>query len=504
MSGLKGLASDTIWYGLSSIVGRLINYFLVPLYTYVFLEGEYGIVTELYAYIAFLYIVYTYGMETVYFRFANQEDEKSIFNLCFSAIVTTSLLFSSILIIFGSDIAIILGYEGQQNVIYFLAAIITIDAVVAIPYARLRLENRAKKFALIKLGQVLITVFLNLFFYLLCYPIYCDWLLPQAQELVFTFFDDNFKIKYVFLSNMLANGTVLLFLTRELHDFKYTINFKKLKPILAYALPLGLMGLAGIINEMLSRTLLKYWLPDQFYPGQTSLEALGVFGACYKLSVFMLLGLQAFRYAAEPFFFAQAEKKDSPKTFATVMQGFVAFNAIVFMAVSLNLDPISQIFLSKASYREALFIVPFLLLAYFFQGIHYNLSIWYKLTDKTIYGAIITGIGAFITIILNYFLIPSMGYFGSAIATLVTFLSMMTLNYILGQIHHPIPYPIAKIAEYILLSCSLTALFYYSDFKHPIINIIVRNTCVVLFAGYIYLRERKEIAGKMILGIKLP
>jgi len=504
MAGLKGLASDTVWYGLSSIIGRLINYFLVPLYTYVFLEGEYGIVTELYAYIAFLYIVYTYGMETVYFRFANQEDEKSIFNLCFSSLVTTSVLLSSILIFFGDTIATFLGYEGQQTVIYYLAAIITIDTIVAIPYSRLRLEKKAKKFALIKLGQVLVTVFLNLFFYLLCYPIYQGELLPELSGLVSSFFDDSFKIQYVFLSNTIANAMVLLFLTKELHDFKYTIDFKKLKPILAYALPLALMGLAGVINEMLSRSLLKHWLPDQFYPGQTSLDALGVFGACYKLSVFMLLGLQAFRYAAEPFFFAQAEKKDSLNTFAIVMRGFVAFNAIVFMAVSLNLEPISEIFLTRASYREALYIVPFLLLAYFFQGIHYNLSVWYKLTDKTIYGALITGLGAFLTLLLNFFLIPTHGYFGSAIATLVTFFSMMVLNFVLGQKYYPIPYPLWKMIEYILLSCALTGVFYTMDLGHSIINIIVRNTSVIVFSVYIYIRERKEIAGKIIFGIKLP
>ncbi|UXP33180.1 polysaccharide biosynthesis C-terminal domain-containing protein [Reichenbachiella agarivorans] len=505
MAGLRGLAGDTMWYGLSSIVGRLINYLLVPLYTAVFALGEYGIVTELYAYIGFFYVIYTYGMETAYFRFATKgEDEKSIFNTSFSAILTSSFLFSVILVIFSSDIAAILGYEGKEVVIYWLAAIIAIDAIVSIPYARLRLQKKAKKFAFIKLFQVILIIVLNLFFYLLCYKIYQGVWFPEAKSIVDSFFDEEFKVKYVFLSNMVANALVLVLLSKELKDFNFTLKFDQLKPLLAYALPLLIMGLAGITNEMLSRALLKEWLPDNFYPGQSSLAALGVFGACYKLSVFMLLGIQAFRYAAEPFFFSEASNKNSPVLFAKIMSGFIALNAIVFMAVSVNLEPIGMVFLRNPEYREGLYIVPFLLLGYLFHGIYYNLSVWYKITDQTKYGAIITGFGAVMTVVLNYILIPIMGYFGSALATLLTFFVMTVINFVLGQKHFPVPYDVAKAAEYLLVSSVAVWLLFNLDAGHWALNFLIKNASVLLFVTYIYLRERKHLAGRIIFGYKLP
>ncbi len=505
MSGLKNLASDTVWYGLSSIVARFISWLLVPLYTAVFATGEYGIVTELYAYVAFFYVLYTYGMETAYFRFAKEPGaEGNVFNLSMSALLTTSVAFSAILVLFSTDMVNVLGYEGKEEAVYYLAAIIAIDAMAVIPYARLRFQNKARRFALIKFGQILLTVLLNVFFLVLCYNIYQGIWFPDFKEVVSGFFDAGFKVKYVFISNLIANGATFIFLLTSFSNFGFKLSLKELKPILAYAYPLLFLGLAAVTNEMLSRTLLTSWLPDNFYPGQTSKEALGVFGACYKLSMLMVLGNQAFRYAAEPFFFSKADEEGSPKLFAKIMSGFVGFNALVFVAVSVNLEPISVLFLTNPEYRAGLGIVPFLLLGYLFSGIYYNLSVWYKLTDRTQFGAIITGIGALLTILANYFLIPVLGYFGSSLATLITFFSMATLSYLLGQKHYPIPYKTSRILEYIGVASIIVFVFYQLDTGGFWLNIIVRNGAVLTFILYIYLRERKNLSGVRIYGFRIP
>ncbi|PIB36756.1 hypothetical protein BFP72_15785 [Reichenbachiella sp. 5M10] len=506
MAGLKGLAGDTVWYGLSSIIGRMITYFLTPLYTAVLLTDEFGIYTELYVYVGFLYAIYTYGMETAYFRFASKADQSSseIYNLSLSSIILSSLTLSAIICVFAHPVAAVLGYAGHETVIYWLAMIIAIDAIVAIPYARLRLEKKAKKFAFIRLFNVILTVLLNVFFYVICYQIIQGTLWPELQDTVARHYDMTFKVKYIFLSNVLANATVLILLHKELRDFKFKIDLHKLKPILSYASPLLIMSLAVVTNEMLSRAMLKYWLPEGFYPDKSNMDILGIFGACYKLSVFMLLGIQAFRYAAEPFFFSNAESKNSPQLFARVMSGFVVFNSVVLLAVSVNLQPISVIFLTNPDYREAIYIVPILLLAYLFSGINYNLSVWYKITDRTKYGAIITGFGALLTFGLNYLLIPTMGYFGSALATLATFFSMTMISYLLGRKYYPIPYDLPKALEYLLLSSIGSVALFELNLGHWAVNFLVKNTAVLLFITYIYFREKKHLSGRIIFGFKIP
>ncbi|RJE71849.1 lipopolysaccharide biosynthesis protein [Reichenbachiella sp. MSK19-1] len=505
MAGLKALAGDTVWYGLSSIIGRMITYFLVPLYTGVFATAEYGIVTELYAYVAFLLALYTYGMETAYFRYASKaENRAEIYNLSLSAIIASSLILSGTAALFADEIANLLGYEGHATVIYLLALIIAIDAIVAIPYAKLRLEKKAKKFAFIRLFNVALTVVLNLFFFVFCYQISEGNILPELQSWVAKYYDAAFKVKYVFWANFLANAAVLFLLWKEFKVLKFRLDPEKLKPILIYAFPLLIMSLAVVTNEMLSRSMLKYWLPEGFYPGKSNQAVLGIFGACYKLSVFMLLGIQAFRYAAEPFFFSSAGDKNSPKLFTQLMSGFIIFNALVFFAISVNLQPISMVFLTNPEYREALYIVPFLLLGYLFSGINYNLSVWYKVSDKTRYGAWITATGALITFVLNYLLIPIYGYFGSAIATLATFVSMTLLSYFAGQKHYPIPYDWRKALEYLTISSVGVALLFNLDLGHWMIDFLIKNSAVVLFIAYIYFRERKHISGRIIFGFRIP
>lgn len=505
MAGLRGLAGDTVWYGLSSIVGRMITYFLTPLYTGVLATDLFGVYTEFYAYIGFLYAIYTFGMETAYFRYAAKSGEpQATFNVSLSAILVVSVLLSALLCALATPITQLLDYPGQEQVIYWLSCIIAIDAIVAIPYAKLRLEKKPRKFAFIRLFNVCFTVILNLFFYAFCLQILEGKILEDLKSYVSPWYDLDFQVKYIFLSNLIANASVLFLLYREFRDFRFSISRAQLKPMLSYAMPLLIMSLAVVTNEMLSRTILKYWLPEGFYPGLSSQDVLGIFGACYKLSVFMLLGIQAFRYAAEPFFFSNSDNKNSPQLFAKVMSGFIVFNALVFYTVSVNLKPISMVFLTNAVYREAVFIVPILLMAYLFSGINYNLSVWYKLTDQTKYGAIITCIGAIITIALNYYLIPVWGYLGSAIATFATFSIMSTISYILGRKFYPVPYDLPKALEYLMLSSVGVAFIYPLELGHWLLDFLVKNLTVLLFIAYIYLRERKHLSGTKVFGFRIP
>lgn len=505
MSQLRKLAGETVWYGLSSIIGRIISYVLTPLYTSVFLPGEYGIVTELFAYAAFFNVIYMYGMETAYFRFAtkNKENNKEYFNLCVSSVITTSILISSSLTIFAGPIMTVLGYEGKEEVIYWIAAILAIDSIYALPFAKLRLQGKARRFAIIRLSNVVIAVMLNMFFLIFCDGVYQGRFLSGWQGFVSSIYTADFNVKYVFLSNLIANSLFVLFLADQFKGFRYSFNFKKFKPMLVYGFPILMMGIAGTTNEMVSRAILKYVLPENFYPDKSNMAALGIFGACYKLSVFMMLGTQAFRYAAEPFFFSKADQPDSPRLFSNVMRGFIIFNCLVFLGVTVNLEPLGVLFLRNPEYREGLYIVPFLLMGYLFLGIYYNLSVWFKVTDKTLYGALITGVGATVTIGANLLLIPILGYFGSALTTLATYLTMVVISYGLGQHHYPIPYKVANAFYYIVMASVLATVFYNINMGHLLLNVLIRNLSVLLFLALVYLSERRHLKGRKIFGLTL-
>ncbi|MBX2965402.1 MAG: polysaccharide biosynthesis C-terminal domain-containing protein [Cyclobacteriaceae bacterium] len=493
MSGLKKLAGDTVIYGASSILGRLLNYLLVPYYTIVFAAGEYGVVTELYAYAAFFNVLYTYGMETAYFRFAaqNKENEPGIFNLTTSAILFTSLAFSGLLILFATPIVNYLQYPGKENFIIWFAIILAIDAVLAIPFAKLRLEGKAKQFAVAKLTNIGLNIGFNLFFLSLCPAILRGDVLPSLNPFINSFYDASLGVDYVFLSNLLANAALIFLLWNVLRKLKITFQWEKLKPLLLYGYPILFAGLAWVTNEMLSRWALRFWLPENFYPGLTSQEALGIFGAVYKFSVFMTLAVQAFRYAAEPFFFSKAADKNSPQLFSKVSHGFILFGCVILLAVSINLDLLEHI-LRRPIYRTGMHIVPILLLANLFLGIYYNVSIWYKLTDKTHFSTWIAGGGALLTLVLNYLLIPVAGYEGSSWVTLIVYFLMAVVCYAFGQRYYPIPYPVMKDLTYI----AVTVLLIYISTLIPAggfwVTMLMRLTLIGLFCGGIYLLERKH------------
>ncbi|MEO9872578.1 oligosaccharide flippase family protein [Ekhidna sp.] len=448
MSILKKLASQTAIYGLSSVLGRMLNYLLVPLYTSVFVPSEYGIVTELYAYVAFLNILYIYGLETAYFRFSTKEKGNHYFNLAFSSILISSLLFSGSIWVFSGTIAALLEYPDKAYLIQWLGMILAIDAIVAIPFARLRQAGKASRFAIFKLTNICVNIFLNVFFIIICPQI----LAADLNSTVRNIYNPELGVGYVFLSNLIANALYLLFFIPDWLKIKLSFNSKEWKSMMKYAWPVLIIGFAGVINEMLSRAILKYRLPSEFYEGYSNLEILGIFGACYKLSVFMALAVQAFRYSFEPFFFTQAKEKNSPQVFSQVMTYFVLFGAFSWLVLCTFMPYYAPLFLRQESYLMALDAVPWLLGGGLFLGIFYNLSLWYKLTDKTLYGAYIGMIGAFTTFILNWLLIPIIGYLGSAIATFASYLLMVIVSYTWGMKHYPIPYQTIKVVGYIILA----------------------------------------------------
>ena len=429
MSQFKQLFGQTAIYGLSSIVGRLLNFLLVPFYTSVFAPEQYGIVTELYAEVAFLNIIYTFGLETTFFRFSTKYPEKrsGIFNVAQSIILIISVSLSSICILFSDAIAEFLRYPGYGFVIRWLGCIMAIDAIVAVPFARLRLQGKALKFASFKLINIGINLSLNIFF------IYYLARLPEESELRNTLYNEEWEVAYVFLSNLIANGLYLLFFFKELISIRISFNTLWWKKLLTYAGPLVILGIAGVTNEMFSRVMLKYLLPEELYPTRSNEEMLGIFGACYKLSVFMTLAVQAFKYAYEPFFFKESVKDSAKNTYSTVMGAFIGFGGLSWMLIVLVLPEIAPVLLQSADYREGLGIVPLLLGGGLFLGIYYNLSVWYKITDKTRFGAVISIAGVAVTITLNLLLIPKMGLMGSAWATLLTYLTMAVISYIWGQ-----------------------------------------------------------------------
>lgn len=432
MNPLKKLAGQTVLYGMGSIVPRFLNFLLVTLHTDVFAPDQYGVITKLFAYVAVVNVVFMFGMETAYFRFATKAgaDEKRIFNLAQTAVLCISIPLSIGLIVLANPVADLLGIPGNSNLVIWLVVIMLIDAIVAIPFARLRLQKKGVKFAIGKLVNIFILVGLNLYF----------------LKIVF---DPTMGVGFVVLANLAANSFYLLFFATVLLSWRPAFDKEISITMFRYAYPIMLMGLAGMTNEMFSRLTLDWWLPENFYPGQSSDYALGVFGACYKFAVLMSLAVQAFRYAAEPFFFSTAADKNSPALFAKINHYFIIVCCVLLLGVSINMD-ILKYFLAHEEYWQGLSIVPILLLAYLFLGIYYNLSVWFKLTDMTYVGTIITIGGALLTIAANYLLIPYFGYVGSSWAALLCYLSMAVACYFIGQKFYPIPYAIGKGLAYII------------------------------------------------------
>ena len=483
MSLLKKLVGQTAIYGLSSIVGRLLNFLLVPLYTGIFAPEEYGVLSELMVVVAFAMVVLTYGFETAFFHFTNKEnDSEKVLSTGFTSLLTSSLLFLFIASNHSQNIANLLHVPEHPNFINWLVWIMVLDVLTTLPFAKLRVCDRAWRFAFIRLTNITVNIGLNLFFYLLC-----PYLLKQeiALEIINGIYDPNVGIGYIFISNLIASSVMLILLSPEIFKLKFSFDFQIWKKMIKYGFPLLIGGLAYVTNEMVDRLLLEYLLP-----ADTATAQVGIYSACYKVSIFMSLFIQAFRYGAEPFFFAQAQKKDAKKQYEIVMRYFIAFTAFIFLSINVFIDIIKH-FIQDEAYHAGLDVVPILLLANLFLGMYYNLSVWYKVSEKTRFGAYLSVAGAAITIGLNILLIPTMSYMGSAWATLICYASMCVMSYVFSRRHYPISYNWKHISFYMISALSL---FYIWTLWHDDHFIMSSLFCIIYIFSVVVLEKRKKIS----------
>jgi len=482
---LKVLAGQTVIYGLSSIIGRLINYLLVPVYTRVFLPAEFGIVTEMYAYVAFFAVLLTYGMETAFFRFINSESNpQKVYSTSVITLFTTSFLFIILISIFSHQIASLLRYYSHPEYVIWFAWIVALDACTIIPFAKLRAENKPSRFALIKLLNIFTNVIMNL-----CFIFVFPWLVKSGfineNITLGIIYNGKATVSAVFISNLIASAITVLLLMPEFLKVKFEWSRLLLKKMLIYSLPLMIAGFAGIVNETVDRILIKYLLPEN-----VSMTQLGIYGACYKISILMTIFIQAFKYAAEPFFFYNAKEKEAPQLYALVMKYFVIAVSFIFLAIMMYID-IVILFVGK-NFREGIKVIPILLLANLFLGVYYNLSIWYKLTNKTYYGAYIAVIGAIATLILNFLLIPVMGYLGAAWATFICYALMMIISYFIGQKHYFVNYEIKTLIIYISAAVGFYFISLFLKTNNNVINFIINTLFLISFVIIVLLKEFKK------------
>ncbi|HOY47906.1 MAG TPA: polysaccharide biosynthesis C-terminal domain-containing protein [Flavobacteriales bacterium] len=485
MNPLRKLAGQTAIYGLSSIVGRLLNYLLVPLHTRVFLPEAYGVVTEMYSYVAFLMIVLTYGFETSFFRFAsNQEDRPRIYATSLISLLVSSLGFFILCWVFVGPIADYIQYPEYPEYIVWFALILATDAATSIPFAKLRLENRPLKFAILKLVNIGVNVLINVFFLMLC-----PWLLENGstsiQDAVRDIYDPNMGVGYVFIANLVASLVTFLLLIPDMWKMSWKFDSELWRRMMRYGFPLLIGGLAGITNEMFSRMSMKYQLPKSI-----AMHDLGVFGACYKVAILMTLFIQTFRFAAEPFFFTQAREKNAKKLYAEVMHWFVIACSLIYLGVLIFMNIVKE-FIGEA-YHEGLVVVPILLMAQLFLGVFFNLSIWFKLNDRTYIGAWLAIFGSVLTLILNYLWVPEFGYVGASWATFVVYLTMLIASYLLGQKFYPIEYDLRRVIGYPVSVALMVWLYTKYLPMEGAISWVLKCLILLAFVGAVWLLEVRK------------
>lgn len=475
MSSVKQLFSQSVFYGLSTVLPKLLNFLLVFVHTYFFKDASnYGIVNELYAYLTILLIILTFGLETGFFRFVSKSyDKEKVYSTLFYFLLFTSVLSSSIFFLFSGTIANALGSVYNSSYIYTLGLIISLDALMAIPFAKLRIENRPFLFSSIKLFGVFVNILLNVFFYVILTP-------EQHQQL----FPNINPIYFIFFSNLVQNVLTLVVLLVFTRVPKFQFDFSLLKTILMYSFPLLIAGMAGTANESFDRIFLKYILPEESNP----LYQIGIYSANFKLAVLLVLFTQMYRFAAEPFFFNNQDKEDSVKVFGKAMKYFVIFCSLIFLFVTFNL-PIFKYYIGP-SYRSGLLIVPILLIANILNGTFFNLSFWYKLTDKTVYGIKYTVIGAFITIFSNFILIPIIGIYGAALSRVFTYGFMNFLSYNDGKKSGLISFDTTHLKKYILLFITILVISTILILTKPIFAVVFINLALLFFV-YIFIKTEK-------------
>lgn len=474
MNPIKKLLGQTAIYGLPSILGRLLNYLLVPLHTKIIDPEKYGVVSELYAWVAFLIVILTFGMETSFFKFLHEKDDREeVFRNSFLTVIGINIAFFAIMLFFNQNIADAMLYSDHNEYIILLITIVCIDAVTSLPLAKLRAEEKAVKFATIQFTSIGVNILLNV--------ILIGFVVDRSnpEEAVF----------FILIANLLSSLVKPVMLYKDFLYLKWTYNVELAKEMFKYAAPLVIAGFAGIINETIDRILLKHVTHASGKSIEYSMIQVGIYSACYKLAMLVTILLQAYRYAAEPFFFAQAKNQDKNKVYIKVMNYFIAMVCVVFLLVTLNID-IFKYFISKESYWVGLSVVPVLLLGNIFLGIYYNQSIWYKLSGQTKFGAFIAIGGASLTIIINLLFIPKYGYMACAWATMIVYGAQMVASYLLGQKYYPIKYNLRKFAVYLGSSLLLFWISTWLSFEPGgIVKFLFNNFLLLLFIGIFWFLE---------------
>jgi len=480
LSALKSLFKQTFIYGLATVLPRMLSFLLVRLHTgkgVLKSVADYGDVSLIYSYFVLFNVILAYGMETAFFRFFNKEEDKSkVVGTATVSLIFTSFTFFILALFFQSQIANIIDIKVEY--INLVIWILLLDALVIIPFAWLRANAKPLKYAIIKILNVVINLGLNVFLLL--------WLKDIASEssIFETIYKPNFEVNYIFIANLVASAATLLLIFPFYFKIKFTFDSSLWKKMMKYAYPVLIAGVAFSINETFDRILLNKLLPENIAKTE-----IGMYSACYKLALFMTLFATAYRLGIEPFFFSHAKTENPQKNYAKILEFFVILGSVILLAVIVFADILKVIFIGDKSFWQAMWIVPIILLANFCLGIYHNLSVWYKVTDRTKFGAYISIFGALLTLILNYWLIPIMSYKGSAIATLSAYSIMMVLSYYFGRKYYPIPYNLKKIGMYFMLSIVLSILSFY-QFRG---NYVVGISMLIVFLGIVYFLERNEL-----------
>jgi O-antigen/teichoic acid export membrane protein len=481
MSAIKSLMKDTAIYGVSSIIGRFLNWCLVPLYTIMFPAAEYGVVTYVYSVVALALIILTYGMETGFFRFSNHErwrDPMLVYSTSLISLAVSSTAFVVAVLLFLQPISVAMECESHPSFVVIIAVCVALDAFTAIPFSYLRYQKRPIRFAYLRLINIGLNIGLNLFFILACPAI-----MKVAPQTISWFYSPDYGIGYIFLANLISSVVTFVMLAPELRGFTWRFNSQLWREMLKYSAPLLVLGVAGVMNQTLDKIL----YPSLADPA-TAMEGLGIYGANYKIAIVMVMFIQAFRFAYEPFIFAQSKDKNSYQAYRDAMKYFVIFALMIFMGVMFYLD-ILKYFISPR-YFSGLKVVPVIMLAELFFGVFFNLSLWYKLTDKTVWGMYFSLFGLFITVALNVLLVPRFGYMGCAWAAFFCYGAMMISSYFVGKAKHPIGYPMKRIGGYTLLA----ALFYVVGMyvlvtPYAVANYAIRAAILIAYAAIVVRRE---------------
>jgi O-antigen/teichoic acid export membrane protein len=484
VGALKKLAGETAIYGMSSIIGRFLNWWLVPYYSRIFIPEEYGVVTNLYSYVAFLLVILTFGMETGFFRYANKTiDHDKVYSTSAYSLFASSVFFVLVTYVFSGSFASFLDYANSEQYIKWLAIIVALDAGTAIPFANLRHEGKAIRFATLKMVNIFFNIFFNLFFLS-----FCPYILKSNPDSFLQYiYTPGFGVGYVFVANLIASIITLIMLIPEIRKIRLTFDWKLFREMFWYSFPILLVGIFGMVNQNIDKIL----IPELVPANQKPMEQLGIYGANYKLAVIMNMFIQAFRYSFEPFFFSHQKTSDSRIIYAQVMKYFVIFGLLIFLGIVLFIDVFKIIIGSE--YHSGLKVVPSVLMANLFMGIYFNLSLWYKLSDKTWMGAWIAGIGALLTIITNVMFIPSMGYMGSAYAVLLCFVIMTVISYVVGQKYYKVDYDLKRILMYLGISIVLYYLSEWIQTSSATLQFLLNFGLFSAFLMLVFFAEKNDV-----------